>query len=187
MKRGAGELIFFVVILGLLGGTHVLVFKKMDQKRLALNQQVQQKQRALADLSNATAGVAGLDQKIDDLQKTVAFFDSRLPEEREVDTVLKEVWQLARDNSLQTRTVKTLPTESIASVRRRPIEMTLSGDFRGFYSFLLQLEKLPRLTRITDMDLAKINENDGEMTAKVTLSIFFEPDSSPMGASASAQ
>ena len=26
-----------------------------------------------------------------------------------------------------------------------PIQMSLSGDFNGFYSFLLQLEKLPRI------------------------------------------
>jgi type IV pilus assembly protein PilO len=187
MKLGIREMVFFVVMLGLLGCSYVLVFKKMDQKRLALTQEVQQKQKALADLRDATAGVQSLGQKIDDLQKTISFFESRLPEEREVDTILKEVWQMAQDNSLQTRTVRTLPTESIASVRRQPIEMTLSGDFRGFYAFLLQLEKLPRLTRVTDMQLEKINEHDGEMTAKVTLSIFFEPDSGPTQTSASAQ
>ena len=27
--------------------------------------------------------------------------------------------------------------------RELPIQMSLSGDFNGFYSFLLQLEKLP--------------------------------------------
>jgi hypothetical protein len=37
------------------------------------------------------------------------------------------------------------------------------------------------------MELQKIDERDGEMTAKLTLSIFFEPDPSPTGASASAQ
>ena len=27
--------------------------------------------------------------------------------------------------------------------------MSLAGDFNGFYAFLLQLEKLPRITRVT--------------------------------------
>jgi Tfp pilus assembly protein PilO len=57
-----------------------------------------------------------------------------------------------------------------------PIQMSLSGDFNGFYSFLLQLEKLPRITRVTQMKLEKINDHDGEATANITLSIFFEPD-----------
>ena len=53
--------------------------------------------------------------------------------------------------------------------------MSLSGDFNGFYAFLLQLENLPRITRITQMKLEKINEHDGDATAQITLSIFFEP------------
>jgi len=54
--------------------------------------------------------------------------------------------------------------------------MNLSGDFNGYYSFLLQLEKLPRITRVTQMNLQKISDRDGEMQAQMTLSIFFEPD-----------
>jgi hypothetical protein len=41
---------------------------------------------------------------------------------------------------------------------------------------MLQLEKLPRITRVTQMKLQKLNERDGEATAQITLSIFFEPD-----------
>jgi hypothetical protein len=54
--------------------------------------------------------------------------------------------------------------------------LSLSGDFNGYYAFLLQLEKLPRITRVTQMKLEKINDRDGEMQAQLTLSIFFEPD-----------
>jgi hypothetical protein len=54
--------------------------------------------------------------------------------------------------------------------------MSLAGDFKGFYSFLLALEKLPRITRVTQMQLTKINDKDGQMQATMTLSIFFEPD-----------
>jgi len=64
----------------------------------------------------------------------------------------------------------------------QPIQLSLSGDFNGYYSFLLQLEKLPRLTRITEMKLEKISERDGEMTAQMTLNIFFEPDTSAASA-----
>ena len=60
--------------------------------------------------------------------------------------------------------------------------MDLSGDFNGFYSFLLKLEKMPRITRITDMRLSKINGQDGQMRALLTMSIFFEPDGSRSGA-----
>ena len=53
----------------------------------------------------------------------------------------------------------------------------VSGDFKdSFYAFMLQLEQLPRLTRVSKMDLKKISERNGQMEAQVTLSIFFEPE-----------
>ena len=104
-----------------------------------------------------------------------------------MDKVLTEVSQLAEANSLSTRTVKTLKSERSAGYSEQPIEMTLSGDFNAFYLFLQQLEKLPRLTRVTGMALNKINDRDGEMDARVTLSIFFEPDSGAANATAAAR
>ena len=93
-----------------------------------------------------------------------------------MDKVLTEVSQMADANSLQSNTVKSLKTERGRSYSEQSIQMSLSGDFNGFYSFLLQLEKLPRITRVTNMSLQKISERDGEMTASLTMSIFFEPD-----------
>ena len=95
-----------------------------------------------------------------------------------LDKILKEVWQMAEANSLQTKTIKTLKSERNANYSEQPIQMSLGGDFNGFYAFLLQLEKLSRITRVMQMDLQKISGRDGEMTAQMTLSIFFEPDTS---------
>jgi Tfp pilus assembly protein PilO len=83
---------------------------------------------------------------------------------------------MAEANSLTTKTVRTMKSERCASYSEQPIQMSLAGDFNGFYEFLLQLEKLPRITRVTQMNLQKITDNEGEMQAQMTLSIFFEPD-----------
>jgi type IV pilus assembly protein PilO len=83
---------------------------------------------------------------------------------------------MAEANSLATKTVRTLKSERFAGYSEQPIQMSLSGNFNGFYLFLQQLEKLPRITRVTNMTLTKINDRDGEMQASMTLSIYFEPD-----------
>src|SRR5204862_4771263 len=110
------------------------------------------------------------------MQKVINFFEYKLSKEKEVEEMVKEVWQMAEANSLQTKAIKTAKSERGANYSEQPIQMSLSGDFNGFYSFLLQLEKLPRITRVTEMNLQKINDRDGEMQAQMTLSIFFEPD-----------
>jgi type IV pilus assembly protein PilO len=176
MKFGARELVFVVVMLGLLGSSYFLVFNKANEKRQAIEAEIDRKQKALADLDRARVGIDDLKQKIDELQQAITFFEGKLPESREMDKVLEEVTKLATDNGLEQRTFKTGKSQRAANYSEQPIEMTLAGDFEGFYVYLQQLERFERLTRVTKMDLLKMNERDGAMEAKVTLSIFFEPD-----------
>jgi type IV pilus assembly protein PilO len=176
MKFGIRELIFVAVMIGLLGSSYFLVFNKANQKRLTIEAEIEVKQKSLADLERARVGIDDLKQKIDELQDAIVFFEGKLPASREMDKVLEEVTKLARDNGLEQRTFKTGKSQRAASYSEQPIEMTLAGDFEGFYVYLQQLERFERLTRVTKMDLTKMNNRDGAMEAKLTLSIFFEPD-----------
>jgi type IV pilus assembly protein PilO len=176
MKFGVRELVLVSVMAALLLGSYFFVFAKSNQKRQQLRDEIASKRTALADLQQATAGVDDLGKKVEELQKAIDFFEKKLPQEREVENILREISPMAEANSLQIRTVKPQRTERGPNYSEEPIQITLSGDFNGFYAFLLQLEKLPRITRVPQMKLEKINERDGEMTAQMTLSIFFEPD-----------
>lgn len=183
MKFGIRELVLVSAMVALLVCSYFFVFAKSNAKRKQLEAEIASKRAALTNLRQATVGIDDLGKKIEELQRAIDFFESKLPQEKEVDKILKEVWQMAEANSLQTKTVKPLKSERGPNYSEQPIQMSLSGDFNGFYSFLLQLEKLPRITRLTHMKLEKIDDRDGEMTAQMTLSIFFEPDA----ASASAR
>jgi type IV pilus assembly protein PilO len=185
MKFGVRELIFVGLMIGLLCASFFILDKK-SKKRAAKLADVQAMQQSLTNLRVSMAGIDDQDRKISELQQAITFFESKLPQEKEVDKILKEVWQLAEANSLSTKTIKTLKSERQANYSEQPIELSLSGNFNGFYSFLLQLEKLPRITRVSEMDLTKINGRDGEMEAQLTLSIFFEPETPSALATASA-
>ena len=176
MKFGIREIIFVVVLLGLLGCSYFLVLTKAQQNVQARERIIEEKQKALADLEKATAGVADVDRKVEELQEAIKFFEKKLPQEREMDLILKEVWQMAEQNKLTTKTIRTMKSQRGAAYSEQPIEMNLSGDFNGFYEFMLQLERLPRLTRVQTMTLDKISGLEGAMEAKVTMSIFFEPE-----------
>jgi len=163
------------VMLAVLVCAYTFVFKKTNEKRQALVADIESKQKVLNNLSQATAGIDDLNRKTQELEKAIKFFQSKLPQEREVDKILQDVWQMAAANSLESKTVKMQKTEKTANYSEQPIQMSLSGDFNGFYSFLLQLEKLPRITRVTQMKLEKISDREGAMQAQLTLSIFFDP------------
>ena len=176
MKFGVREIIFGVVMLGLLGSSKFLVFDKSSAKAAALRAEIARKEKALTDLERATLGIDDVKVKIDELQQAVGFFEKKLPAKREVETILQEVWRLAEANALKAKKIQTLKGQKAAGASEQQIEMGLTGDFKGFYVFLQQLEQLPRLTRVSKMDLDKINDRDGEMEATLTLSIFYEPE-----------
>jgi type IV pilus assembly protein PilO len=177
MRLGFRELLFLSAMVALLACAYFLVFTKANEKRQVLMADLATKQKALNDVRTSTAGIDDLGKKIVQLQKAIAFFEGKLPQEKEIDKILRETTTLAQSNALQIRTVKPTKIQRNSGYSEMPIDMTLVGDFNNFYQFLLDLEKLPRLTRISKMKLEKINDKDGQMEAQILLSIFFEPES----------
>src|SRR4051812_40886212 len=88
MKLGLRELIFVAAMLGLLGASYFVVFNKQTAKRLDKEDRRDAKLKALDELSTASATVRDVDRKIDELQKAVVYFESRLPQAKEMDKVL---------------------------------------------------------------------------------------------------
>src|SRR5262249_24447748 len=151
MTCGIRELIFMILMVGLLGSSYMFVFKPATEKRISREAEIMSKHKALEDLRQSTAGISDLEQKIKELEQAIRFFESRLPQEKEIDKILKDVWQMAKANSLETRTIKTLKSEKAAGYSEQQIQMTLAGDFIGFHSFLREMEKMSRIVRVNQM------------------------------------
>ena len=52
--------------------------------------------------------------------------------------------------------------------------MELHGNFNSYYSFLLELERLDRITKIRELTLKKKSKYEGQTEAKFVMSIFFQ-------------
>ncbi len=175
MKIGLRELAFLGLIAAMVATSAIGIKKMIDRRDFCLADR-DTKLKVLNDLRQSTAGIKDLEHKIDELKSAITFFEGKLPQEKEMDKVLKEISQMAEANALQTKKVESRKSERAANYSEMPIEWSMSGDFNGFYAFMLQLEKLPRITRVTNMALTKITDRDGMMQAKVTLRIYFEPE-----------
>lgn len=187
MKLGIREIIFVMLMVGMLGWAYYEV-RREGTKTKAMEAEMAVKRKALADVRSSTSGIKDVEKKIEELQEAIKFFESKLPKEKEVDKILEGVTAKAKEHKLNTKTFKTMKIDNLAGYSEQPIQMTLSGDFKGYYAFLLDMEKLSRITRISQMKLNKINSRDGEMEAELTMSIYFERDQAgPRAASASAR
>jgi type IV pilus assembly protein PilO len=150
--------------------------KRTVARREAMQAETEGWKRQLAALNQSGADAVDWNKKIGELKEAVKYLEGKLPAEKEIDVILTQVENMVKANALEKKMVKPLRIDRSASYNELPIEMTLSGDFNGFYAFLQQLEKMPRITRLTNMALTKITDREGAMQAKITLSIFFEPD-----------
>jgi len=148
-------------------------------KREKLLAEIAQRQAMTADLRRCAQVPRDDDAKIASLKTALAEFDSRLSPAADMNKVLEELWRIAESNSLQTRSIKTLSERRTGRFVEQELQMELSGDFSGFYQFMLNFENMKRIVRINRMDLAKTNDGDGQMRASMTLSIFFQPDNGP--------
>lgn len=180
MRFGLRELIFLLVLAGLPVCSYFFVFKPTNELISEVRSENKVKQARLDRLELARH-IEDLGEEIAKLSGAIDLFEDRLPEAKEVEVILREVWQLATRRGLNSRSVRTEDPEKCAGCLELPIAMELNGNFDGFYAFLLDLEKLPRITRIHEMKLNKLTDEEGHMEAQFTLSIFFEPQTGSTG------
>jgi Tfp pilus assembly protein PilO len=172
-----------MLLLAIPVGAWWFVFRPRSAGNAEMLQQIEAKRSKLQELNRATATIGDLRNEIASLEKGVAYFQSKLPSEKEIDKVLQEVWRLAEMNQLTTKSIRTMDRPGQMALlapaegphAEQPITMKLEGDFIGFYSFLLALENQPRIMRIRKMTVKKPDKGaEGVIQVEFVMSVFFE-------------
>ena len=174
MRFGIREAVFMALLLGMLVASYMIVFEPRNRMKEEAQQEIMQRQAKLRQLDQATVHYKNMEIEIERLTDAIKEYEQKLPGQREVEVILKEVWQLADKHNLIPKSVRTDKIVGTANYSEVPIKMVIIGDFDGFYSFLLDLEKLPRITRMPKMNLKKIESEEGQMKADIVLSIYFD-------------
>jgi len=178
MRFGLRELVFLLVLLAMPATAYFFVFQPKNQLRQEALAEIQAKKAKLAALDKATQQFINLDEEIVRLKGAIDMIEQKLPAGRETYVVVNRVADLARSHKLKVETIKpdkVVPAGPFAS--ELPIRMEIKGGFEGFYRFMLEVERMPRITQVPTMKLDRADEKgdlDGTMVASLTLSIFFE-------------
>jgi Tfp pilus assembly protein PilO len=189
MRIGLREIIFGVLLLALPVGAWWFVFRPGNQRNAQMLAQIEQRRQKLVQLNQATATIGDLRNEITSLEEAITFFRSKLPSEKEIDKVLREVWKTAETNQLATKSIRPLKagtdqllTDPNGPYAEQPISIQLEGPFPGFYGFLLALEAQPRIMRLQQMNIERLapssvlspGSEEGQIKANCVVSIFFE-------------
>ena len=178
MKFGMRELLFVMLLVAIPLGAYWWIFKPANDRMEKQRCEVEAKAQKLANLQKALVGIKDLSEEVDKLQKAVGFFQGKLPKHHEIHRVLGQVTKIADKHRLETKTFKTLKPIPGPAYSEQPIEMEISGNFNSYYQFVLDLERLPRITKVREMKLEKNKCQEGKMIATMTMSIYF--DSAPV-------
>lgn len=175
MTSFARQVLFFCVILAMPIASLFLVFKPQNREIDKAKKEIAEKQAMLEKLREATSQMASLQEANEKVQENIQALRANLPSTKEMDNVLRQVSGLAAEADLRIPTFKK-QTQNVPAglAMEQPIDVEFIGDFDGFYQFLLDLEQLPRITRVTDLKLIRNQKVDGEMKASMTLSIYYE-------------
>ena len=182
MRFGIRELIFFIVLMAVPISSFFFVFKPRNELINQAKTEIQLKQSRLDRLAALTERLDDLGLAITNGRESIDLIEQKLPDKKGVDGILEQVWQIAKRNHQTVKSVKSKKMLPAALYMELPLDMEMEGDFDGFYSFLLELENLPRITRIHSLKLERMglkaggdgDTNPGMAKAKFTLSIYFE-------------
>ena len=175
MSSGIRKAIFFVLLLGVSAAGYQYMVKPANLKLADARQHVDAKRAKLAEFEEATIKAEDLNKQLGQLEEAVRFFESKLPPTSEIHKVLEQVTVIVQKQGLEPKTIRTLPRkEDNSGYVEQPLKMELVGNFNAFYSFLLEIEKLPRIMKIRELKLEKDRNGDGEIAADFIVSIFFQ-------------
>ena len=194
-NRGMRDMAFLGVLLAVPIASYFFVFAPRNAEIAKARDEISVKESRLVDLKRLTSRIGDLGREIAEREEELDRLNQKLPDSEGVDRILQQVTQLAQKSNLSVRSIKGEKTIPAGLAMELPLKTVIEGDFDGFYQFLLDVESLPRITRVHAMKIAKLGlgprDNidevvQGSMRAEFTLSIYFNgagarPASTPIG------
>jgi len=174
MTGALRKAIFIALLAGLAWAGYHYMIRPANRDLAQTKQRNRAKRAKLAEFEKASAAAQDMTKQMEQLQDAVAFFESKLPSTNEIYRVLEKVTVIAQKQGLKPKTIRTLGRKSNSGYVEQPLLMELEGNFPAFHSFLLEMEKLPRIMKVRKLDLSKKKKLEGEIAAKCVVSVFFQ-------------
>ncbi|GJQ28848.1 MAG: hypothetical protein HBSAPP03_07320 [Phycisphaerae bacterium] len=182
MNLGVRTACVLVVVVGLPLSSYYLVFRPTNAKLTLDRAECEQKEKYLAKLAELGERDADLNRANQEISRSVQMIEQRLPSGKEIDALVRRVSDIAVTSGLQPPAIKSSKPVPSGIYMEQPLEMEVTGSFVGFFTFLAQVEKLPRITRVHDLKITGQNKDDTELKAEFTLSIYFQDEAPAVAA-----
>jgi len=114
------------------------------------------------------------------LRKRLDLAKERLPSEREIPQVYRQVSDLATQSGLGVSLFQPKPAEDRDVLSEVPIAVTGESTYHQLGAFLERVGKMPRIVSLGDFRLVGIDRPTGTVRAEMTLATYtFRPEGAP--------
>jgi type IV pilus assembly protein PilO len=168
------KVVFFVLLLGVAVVGYQYMIKPANAHLAETKSRLDSKVAQLAKFQQATAAAEDLTKQLEQLKEAIGVIESKLPNKSQIHEVLEQVTVIAQKQGLEPKTIRTLKDKDNSGYIEQPLKMELKGNFSSFYSFLLELENLPRIMKVRELKLEKQKTDEGQIAADFIVSIFFQ-------------
>ncbi|QDU40142.1 Pilus assembly protein, PilO [Maioricimonas rarisocia] len=159
----------------LIGGL-LFVRRSLAAERTSLDSSITEAESVLDEADSIRSEHAQLKKRLADLQQRTGELMARIPATAHEAEFLAQLSELASECQLVISSYR--PESPVATERYQhlDIELVAGGSFDSLCRFLEGLESLPRLCRLTRLEVESASGDDGSYPVTMKLRIFFAPE-----------
>jgi Tfp pilus assembly protein PilO len=152
----------------------LLIYNPLKDKLAQTAAEAQQIQSDLKVAKQAQQNIDALRAEAAKMEELVTQFQERLPESREIPTLLKQFEGFAGEIGLRVELsqMARIPAEHKETI---PYSVVARGNFGQIVSFVNRLERFQRYLKISDLNIGKEEEGVAEATFTLSTYLFIEP------------
>lgn len=166
-----------IIALAVVAAIGYFVISPKTAEREALRQRNETLQAEVTKARADEASLRPFRAQAEALRRRLEVARSRLPSEREIPGLYRQISDLAGQSGLAVALFATKPAEEKDSVAEIPISVTAEGTYHQFGGFFSRMGRIPRIVNLGDFRLAGIERPTGTMRAELTLATYlFRPE-----------
>ena len=175
------KLIFGTLVLAIVGALgYFLLISGARTERDALFQENEVRRAEVLKAKADEANLRPFRAMAEALRKRLDTAKERLPQEREIPQVYRQVSELALRSGLGVSLFQPKPPEDREVLTEVPIAVTAEGTYHQMGTFFQHVSEMPRIVSLGEFRMIGIDRGPGTLRAEMTLATYtFRPEGAP--------
>lgn len=157
---------------------YFIVFRPLDSQFQTVRQQADELRQLVERAPEITTEHRSLDERLAACRKQTSELWQRIPAAPRESDFLAQVCQLAERTGMHVADYQPGTVEQRENHHELEVRIATRGEYPSLCRFLEQIDQIPRLSRMTHLDIA--SPTDESLTVDLTYRIYFAPPAVPV-------